>query len=305
MRLAVATLETDLPGALALGGAALALAEQGRPALLSASFAGDALVLGALQREDTLRSRSPARFGASIARRVSTGIEAQLSGAVLYHALGLPSVSTLFPDASARTLLNRNLRALLRGYAAAGVPLRYFGTEVLALLGRPVALVGYDQRASGAVLIEVFVGLEAPCVVRSALKREPPSALYEPLRSAAVPTDLLARVVAGTLERLAASAEEVTPPPGAVQELDVAGQASSVAVPIGAVEAVVTPRVRLFGDVLASTAGLARVEAAAQATLDAGGALGAQVLEPLTGWALDGARPPDLLAALELAAAAR
>jgi hypothetical protein len=302
MRLAVATLETDLSGALALGGAALALAEQGRATLLSASLAADALVLGALQREDTLRTRSPARFDVRLARRATTGIEAQLSGQVLYHALALPSVSTLFPDASSRTLLNRNLRALLRGYAAAGIPLRYFGTEVLALLGRPVALLGYDQRNSGAILIEVFVGLEAPCVVRSALKREPPAALYEPLRSSPAPTDLLARVVAGTLERLGASADEIVPEPEVVAELEVVGDASSVAVPIGVVEAVARPRVRLFGDVLASTAGLARVEEAAQSVLDAGGALSPQVLEPLAGWALDGARPPDLLTALALAA---
>ena len=187
-QLALATVETDLDTALELGARALAWTEtNGRTLLASASFTAQALVLGSLQREDTLRARSPARFDVRIARRRSTGTEAQLDGAVLYHALTLPRVDALFSDATARTLLNRNLRALMRGYAAASVPFRYFGTEVLAVLGHPVALVGYDQTASGAVLIEVLIGLETPCVVRSALKREAPASLYQVLRSEPAP----------------------------------------------------------------------------------------------------------------------
>ena len=109
LSLAVATLETDLDGALELGGRALTWTEaNGRPLLASASFSADALVLGSLQREDTLRARSSARFDGRVARRVSTGTEAQLSGAVLYHALTLPRVDALYSDAKARTLLNRN-----------------------------------------------------------------------------------------------------------------------------------------------------------------------------------------------------
>ena len=126
----------------------------GRALLASASFTAQALVLGSLQRQDTLQLRSPARFDGSVARRFSTGTEAQLDGAVVYHALTLRRVDALFSDASARTLLNRNfVRAdarLCRGRRA----LRYFGTEVLAVLGHPVALIGYDQTATGAVLIK-------------------------------------------------------------------------------------------------------------------------------------------------------
>jgi hypothetical protein len=188
--LALALLEAELDEALSLGARALAWSEAHvLPLLASAATSVEALLLGRLQRSDTLRQRSAARFDVPLRRRASTGTEAQLSGPLLYHALALPRVDALFADASSRTLLNRNLRAFLRGYAAAGIPLRYFGTEVLALLGHPVALVGYDQTPSGAVLIEVFVGLEQPCVVRPALQREPPRALASLLRDARASTD--------------------------------------------------------------------------------------------------------------------
>ena len=173
---------------------------------------------------------------------------------MLYHALALPSVDVLFSDASARTLLNRNLRALLRGYTAAGVPLRYFGTEVLALLGQPVALLGYDQTASGAVLIEVWIGLEQPCVVRPALKRELPAALYPLLRVAPPAHDLLQRAVSGIVERLNATAIDVSaalPVAEPLTELGALSQPASVAIPLGVVEAVASPRVRITGDMLA------------------------------------------------------
>jgi hypothetical protein len=305
--LAVATLETELAGALELGARALAWTEaQGLPLLASASFTAEAMVLGSLQREDTLRSRSSARFDGQITRRFSTGTEARLDGAVLYHALALPRVDALFSDASARTLLNRNLRAILRGYAAAGVPLRYFGTEVLALLGHPVALVGYDQVASGAVLIELLIGLENPCVVRPALKREPPAALYPLLRSAPAPHELLLRAVQGIVERLPATCVDVTsslPNPRAYSAPVAASRPASVAIPLGVVEAAIEPGVHITGDLLVSTGALAEVEALARAALDAGNLLTLSVLAPLRGAALDGARPADLLQVLLQAAA--
>jgi hypothetical protein len=302
MQLAVATLETTLDGALGLGALALTLAEAGRATLLSASFEAEALVLGRLQREDTLRTRSAARFDVPIVRRATTGTEAQLSGPVLYHALALPRVDALYPDASARTLLNRNLRALLRGYAAAGVPFRYFGTEVLAILGHPVAVVGYEQSLSGAVLIEVLIGLRSASVVRPALKREPPAALYAALRSEPLPRDLLQRAVRGVVERLGATTEEVRPTPNASPTaMTFEGTPSAVAIPLGVVEAVVEPRVRFTGDLLVGTAALREVEQLAERALRAGAALSEEVLRPLQGSPLDGARPADLLQALQLA----
>lgn len=302
--LAVATLETDLDGALALGRRALAWTEaNARPLLASASFSGEALVLGSLQREDTLRVRSSARFDVRVARRFSTGTEAQLSGAVLYHALALPRVDALYSDATARTLLNRNLRALLRGYTAAGVPLRYFGTEVLALLGHPVALVGYDQTASGAVLIEVLVGLENPCVVRPALKREPPAALYSVLRQSPPAHDFLCKAVNGVVDRLGATPVDVAAAlpvtPGATESLPSAAVAS-VSIPLGVVEAAFTPDVRISGDLLVGRAALRSFEQRATEAFAKGAEPSADWLTLLDGAPLDGARPADLLQAVAL-----
>lgn len=300
--LAVATLAADLEGALALGSRALAwAASERRPMLASASFESRALVLGALQREGTLRTRSPARFDAEIARRRSTGTEAQLDGAVLYHALALPRVDALFSDATARTLLNRNLRAILRGYAAAGVPLRYFGTEVLALLGHPVALVGYEQVASGAVLIEVFLGVENPCVVRSALKRAAPRALSALLGALPEPHELLAAVVRGVLSNLGATPVDVAASLPQVPPFRLhfeSPQLVALPIPLGVVEATLVPRPQLTGDLLVGTAALTEVEALAEATLDRGGTLSDALLSPLKGAPLDGALPADLLSAL-------
>jgi hypothetical protein len=306
IELALATVETDLDGALELGGRALAWTEMhGRALLASASFTAQALVLGSLQREDTLRARSPARFDGRVARRSSTGTEAQLDGAVLYHALTLPRVDALFSDASARTLLNRNLRALLRGYAAAGVPFRYFGTEVLAVLGHPVALVGYDQTASGAVLIEVLIGLENPCVVRPALKREPPAALYPLLRRSPPAHDLLLTAVAGIVDRLGATPSDVAallPSASATAncQLPTANcpAPGTAAIPLGVVEAVVAPAVRITGDLLVGSAALRSFEERAAETLARGETPTSDLLKVFDGAAIDGARPPDLLQAL-------
>lgn len=312
LELAVATFEAELDGALELGPKALLLAEaSGRPVLACAALDAEALVLGALQRESSLRARSPAGFDGRVVRRASTGTEAQLRGPALYQALALPRVDSLFPDASARTLLNRNLRALLRGFAAAGVPLRYFGTEVLALLGQPVALVGYDQLASGAVLIEVWIGLAEPAVVRSALRREPPASLWSVLKSRPAPLQLLTDVVAGVAERLGAERRDVSAelgaapspaPPVAPAE---GGGVSSIAVPVGVVEACLQPTVWLGGDLLVSRAGLRAVELGAAAVLGAGQPLTPELLQPLAGLPLDGARPADLLAALQAAVSSR
>lgn len=307
--LGVATLESALDDALELGARALTWTEQqGVPLLASTCFEASAVVLGALQREDTLRQRSSARFSLGLKRRRTTGTEAELEGAVLYHALALPRVDALFADASARTLLNRNLRAILRGYTAAGVPLRYFGTEVLALLGHPVALVGYEQNASGAVLIEVLIGLEKPCVVRPALEREPPAALREIVKSSETPRDFLGRAVAGIVERLGLAVRDVatevsgtaTAGGTAVAPED-SREPANVAIPLGVVEALATPRSWLGGDLLASTVALSRVAALAQAAFERGTPLDESVLGPLQGAPLDGARPADVLAVLRAA----
>jgi hypothetical protein len=297
--LGVASFETALDDALSLGARALAWSDDsGLPALVSAACDARALVLGKLQREDTLRERSPARFE-DVRRRFTSGTEAWLEGEVLYHALSLPRVNALYADASARSLLNRNLRAILRGYAVAGVPLRYFGTEVLALLGHPVALVGYEQAESGAVLIEVLIGLTAPCVVRPALQREPPRSLSAVMGREVHAADLLTRAVAGIVERLELETCEVKLPTVTANVLALPeGAASAVPIPLGVVEAVTAPQARITGDLLVGSYALSRVEALAQAALDAGEPFTESLLEPLRVAPLHGARPADVLRAL-------
>ncbi len=309
LEIGVVAREAELDVALDLGGQALAHSEAcGTIVLASAAVEADSLVLGALQRVATLRDRSPARFDVAVSRRVTTGTEAQLSGPVLYHALALPSVDALYPDASPRTLLNRNLRAFLNGYTAAGVPLRYFGTEVLSLLGHPVALVGYDQTAAGAVLIEVLVGLENPCVVRSAIARQPAASLWSILRQRPAPLDLLQRVTRGLVERRGATATELDamrPAPARRRLVDSSPSEvvpAQVAIPLGVVEASLVPEVQLGGDLLVSRAALTELEKLAAATAQA--PFNEQVLAPLSGRALDGARPADILSALRAAQAA-
>lgn len=304
--LALASFETDLDQALEIGGRALAWTEtHGRPLLASASFRSQALVLGSLQREATLRTRSRARFDVRVVRRRSSGSEAQLDGAVLYHALTLPRVDALFGDASARTLLNRNLRALLRGYTSAGVPFRYFGTEVLALLGHPVALVGYDQLTSGAVLIEVLIGLENPCVVRPALPREPPAPLFQLLRRAPSPHEFLQEAVRGIVAGLQATSVDVTaalPVAAPALEPSAALVQASVPIPLGVVEAALEPELRVTGDLLVGSAALGRFEQRAAETRARGEPFGDDLLTAFAGAPIDGARPTDLLQALRIAA---
>lgn len=301
--LGVASFESALDDALSLGARALAWSEANDlPALVSAAFDAQALVLGGLQREDTLRERSPARFE-NVKRRATSGTEAWLEGEVVYHALTLPRVGALYADASARTLLNRNLRAILRGYTVAGVPLRYFGTEVLALLGHPVALVGYEQSESGAALIEVLIGLSSPCVVRPALKREPPSSLSAVMRRELGAADLMTRAVNGIVERLELEICDVALPAASPERAELpTGPAASAPIPLGVVEAT---GARITGDLLVGRAALARVEALAQAALDAGEPLTEAVLAPLQGAPLDGAKPADLLQVLSAAFSAR
>jgi hypothetical protein len=59
----------------------------------------------------------------------------------------------------------------------------------------------------------------------------------------------------------------------------------------------------LTGDLLVGTAALREVEQLAERARRAGAALSDEVLRPLQGSPLDGARPADLLKALQLASA--
>jgi hypothetical protein len=121
------------------------------------------VVLGSLQRRD----RVVASGAVAVARRSTTGGAACVDGGLLV-SLALPSTDALFEDVSAATLLNRNVRPLLRGLAAAGIPCAYFGRDTLAWRRRPVFVLGLEVTRAGALLVEAIAPWRGPSRVPSA-----------------------------------------------------------------------------------------------------------------------------------------
>jgi hypothetical protein len=119
---------------------------------------------------------------------------------------------------------------------------------------------------------------------------------------------LLLTAVAGIVDRLALISSDVAaslPPALATGnwQLPTANSPApaTVAVPLGVVEAVVTPGVRISGDILVGRAALSQVEALAQALLASDQPISDACLTPMHHAPLDGARLPDLVQALRLA----
>lgn len=130
----------------------------GRPVCTASVFEDTVTILGALQVETRLLVES---IDVSAARRRSTsGTAAHFPRGGVVVSVGLPTLDWVFRDASAGTVLNRNLRLFLAGFAHAGLPAAYFGREWLALRRDPIGLVGLDVRRSGAILLEVWSSLE-------------------------------------------------------------------------------------------------------------------------------------------------
>ncbi|MGK3996487.1 lipoyl protein ligase domain-containing protein [Sorangium sp. So ce1024] len=160
-----------LADALALGPALLERARSSAAPWIAASLVeGPAVVLGAAQRAGRVVDLSAcAARGAPVLRRATTGTAAFLGGRGVVWTLALPHVAALAPDATARTLLNRNVRGFLRGFARAGAPAHYFGREWISLQHRPAALLGVDAAQDGAVLLEVLAGHDAPPAIPAEL----------------------------------------------------------------------------------------------------------------------------------------
>jgi hypothetical protein len=157
--------------ALALGPALLARAEAEGAAWLTASvITGPAVLLGASQRAGrVLDLGAAAAAGTTVLRRATAGTAAHVRGRAVVWTLALPHVAALAPDATARTLLNRNVRGFLAGLARAGAPAHYFGREWISVRHRPAAILGYTMTPAGAVLIEVMAGVDAPLALPEAL----------------------------------------------------------------------------------------------------------------------------------------
>jgi hypothetical protein len=110
-----------------------------------------------------------AEAGVTVLRRATTGTAAYVGGSGILWTLALPHVASLAPDATPRTLLNRNVRGFLKGLGHVGALAHYFGREWIAVQRRPAAILGFDVTPDGAVLLEVLAGVDAPIAVPEAL----------------------------------------------------------------------------------------------------------------------------------------
>jgi hypothetical protein len=302
--------ERGLAEALALGPALLARAEAERvPSLIASVVRGPAVVLGAAQRAGrVLRLDACAARGTPVLRRVTSGPAAYVGERAILWTLALPHVAALVPDATARTLLNRNVRGFLRGLSRAGATAHYFGREWVSVRRRPAALLGFEVSPGGAVLLEVIAGVDASVALPDALVTDderavdrwlgkPPAGLGELMTGEPLE---IARDVSRTVALRAATPIEEAPhldvvPVPPVTEADdplppgfVPGPASRV--PVGWIDTALDPLTRrlwLGGDVLVPTH--------VRAALAAGSLVPADV--PLEGASLD-----DLRAAVARAA---
>ncbi len=149
----------EVERALSLGRSALASVSTASPVLVYvASLAGEARVLGAYQREED--ALAPAAR-ASVHRRV-TGGPAVIGGeGITYAALALARAGALM-ECPRERVLNRNVRPFLAALRQLGASAHYFGREFVSVDRRPAALVAWTREPSGAVLIEVVLGVERP-----------------------------------------------------------------------------------------------------------------------------------------------
>ncbi len=189
----------------------LALTEGGEAAITASLVEGPAVVLGALQRAGRVVDLAAcATAGTPVLRRCTTGTAGYIGQHALVWTLALPHVAALAPDATARTLLNRNVRGFLQGLSRGGAPAHYFGREWIAIQHRPAALLGFEALPDGRVVIEVFAGLDATIALPSALRAEEERAIdrhrgKEPLALGEVdPAALALRVIEAVAARAGA-----------------------------------------------------------------------------------------------------
>jgi hypothetical protein len=288
--------ELPLSEVLGLAPAALRAAEAlGEPVLVTSLLAGGGAVLGALQRREGVAGKPSSRS--------TTGPRAWIAAQALHHAFALPWLGSLAPDATPRNLLNRYIRGFLRGYSKLGVPAQYFGREYFCLARRPCGLIGYDVTAGGALLLELFVGLDAPVLEPSDAKERPVS-LFEALGKNE-PHAFVASIHAGLAAKWSLEFAPITLEPEAPPSLrDALGDYVRRRVPIGWLEATAivddeSAVVRLAGDILCSRAAVEAVESRATAALLAGRDVDDSVLAPLADGPLDGATVSDVQAVLQ------
>ena len=157
--------------ALELGRGALgAVGRATSAAVVGAELAGDARVLGAYQRrEDALVTQAP------VLRRETGGPAVVAGEGVTYLALALRDASALMACPRDR-VLNRNVRPFLAALRRFHGAAHYFGREWISLDKRPVGLVAWTRRPSGAVLLEAFLGVARTFAVPDDELAHPPGA---------------------------------------------------------------------------------------------------------------------------------
>ncbi|MFI5308473.1 MAG: hypothetical protein ACHQ53_14035 [Polyangiales bacterium] len=156
-------LDEALPAAeaLARGQSLLGSVGEQEPVLLyGAVLDGAAVALGAYQHApQALRAEAFDALALPVLRRRTGGTAVWAAQGLLYFALGLADASTLMACPPGR-ILNRNVRGLLAGLRALGVPANYFGRDFVALGKAPGAYLGWDEASDGRVLLEAFVAFD-------------------------------------------------------------------------------------------------------------------------------------------------
>lgn len=301
--------------------------EATRQALAVSSLVhGDALLLGALQREASVAQR----FGLPDVprlRRLTTGGAARLSGSALHHLLLLPRVDQLIADAQPGNFINRYVRALLSGYNALGARANYFGREHFTLGKRPAGVLGVDVTRGGVWILEALVGLQQPTVLE-AFRGAAPVALLEALSAAGSarrdtePLALAARVHERACRAWLSALPGASPGASArlMADVEVLGAASAVSglpktpdpdldgdvegwrsaeVPIGLLEVGVAARgYYIRGDILTSRAAVAAAEAALAGMGSVGAGEAERALSAFDEAPFEGARLSDLFGLL-------
>jgi hypothetical protein len=142
---------------LHLGRALLAATGPDAVGLLTEAFVGEGVVLGAaVHGPRVLRSD---RLVPTV-RRATTGAPVHVSGG-LYVGLVLPSIDWAYEDATARTVLNRNVRPLLAALRTSRVQASYLGRDFVSVVDerqtrRAALALGFDVLPDGRLLLEAI-----------------------------------------------------------------------------------------------------------------------------------------------------
>ncbi len=133
--------------------------------LTLATFADEAVVLGAFQRASELGARTAP---SSLLRRVSGGAAVHVQPGTLYIGLALRRADVLVACEPSR-IVNRYVRPILKGLTRSGALATYFDRDWVSVGHRPVAIVGFAHDASSQrTAVEAFVAVRGPLVIDGA-----------------------------------------------------------------------------------------------------------------------------------------